>query len=429
MRLKSYFTGLKNALLGGVQPLSSSDILKLLLQGRQSKSGVHVDDESAMRQATYHACVRVLAEDLAKIPCITYRRNGNGGKDRDPKHWLYELLHDQPNSTNTAFEFVEMQQALMLLRGNAYAFVNWTSGGRIYEVLPLHPDTVTPKRNSDWSIEYKYTGDMGQDTFTQRNIWHIRGLSLNGFMGITPVAYMRESLGLAIATEEYGARLFKNGVNRKGVIRHPKALSDDAYMRLKTELTDEAGLENAWKPLLLEDGLDWKETSMTNDDAQFLDTRKFQRDEICAMMRVPPHKVANLERAHFNNVEQASQDYVTDSLLPWIRRWEASIRRDLIPRADRPELVVNFLVEGLLRGDTTARGEFYSKMFKLGALSTNDILEMENRNRIGPDGDVRYVEGNLMKLGRESIRSGTPDQKTHTDPAAGGVSVSGEDNA
>lgn len=429
MGLKNYLAGIKSAITGGHRPVSSHDLMKLLLRGRQSKSGVEITDDSAMRQATFYSCVRVVSEDLAKMPLLTYRRNKDGGKDRANDHWLYELLHDQPNEVNTSFDFIEMAQAMLMLRGNNYAFINWTKSGRIVEVLPFHPDNVAATRTKNWTMEYKYNGEMGSDTFTSKNIWHIRGLSLNGWSGITPIAYMRETLGLALATEEHGSRLFSNGLNRKGVIKHPKQLSDEAYARLKAELADEGGLENSFKPLLLEDGLDWKETNMTNDDAQFLDTRKFQRDDICGMMRVPPHKVANLERAHFNNVEQAAQDYVSDSLLPWIRRWEASIRRDLIPKTDRPHLLVNFLVEGLLRGDTQARGDFYSKMFKQGVFSTNDILEMENRNKIGPEGDVRYVEGNLMKLGRESIRSGGPDQKTQTDPADGGVSHNGYGDA
>jgi HK97 family phage portal protein len=408
--------------LFGQKNFSINDLAKVFSWGAMSHAGVSVSPATAMRQATVYSCVKVISEDFAKLPCIAYRRLEKG-KERDNEHVLYELLHNQPNSWQTAFDFFEMQQAMLLLRGNAISFVNWVSRDKVYEIIPLHPDKVTITQADDWSLKYVYNGSLGREEFTSKNIWHVRGLSLDGFTGISPIAYAREAIGLALAAESYGAKLFGQGLNNKGLFEHPKGLSDEAYKRLKEDLEAKAGLENSGKPLLLEEGLKWVSTSMTNDDAQFLETRKLQRDEICGIFRVPAHKVSNTERATFNNIEQLSIDYVTDAQMPWVRRWESSIRRDLLRGNDRKTHFIEFLMEALLRGDSQARAEFYNKMFRIGAFSTNDIREKENMNPVGAEGDVRYVDGNLMKLGRESIRTNRPgDKNDNTDPAAGGVS-------
>ncbi len=369
----------------------SRDLDLFLRTGSISNSGVTVTCDTAMRCTTVYACVRVLAESVAQLPLITYRRRKDGGKDRATEHWLYSLLHDSPNEWQTSFEFREMMMGHVLLRGNAYAFINRLQSGRVVELLPLHPDRVEPKQDKDFRITYTITDENGaQQVLRREQIFHIKGLSSNGLVGLNPIEQHRESIGLALATEEHGSRLFSNGANPSGVLEHPMKLSKEAQQRLKETFEEKTtGLLNAHKPMILEEGMKWSQMGMTSEDSQFLETRKFQRNDIASMFRVPPHKIGDLERATFSNIEHQALEFVTDSLMPNLKRWEQAIHMALLTEKDRKTIFVEFLVDGLLRGDIKTRYEAYAKAITNGILSPNEVRSLENLNP--RDGGDEYL--------------------------------------
>lgn len=372
-------------------------LLSLIYGGQTSKTGLQINTTSAMRVSACYSCIRNIAEDMAKNPIHMYERVERG-KRRSPKHPLYTLINSVPNSWQTAYEFVEMLTAHMLLRGNGYARIVRGIGGNVIELIPLSPSAVSVEQRNDMSLKYLYTKkNGGQVTLEQDDILHLRGLTLDGVKGITPIEHAREVFGLALAAEEHGARMFGGRVTGPGVVKTPGKLSDKAYDRLKASFREEGGIENADSPLILEEGLEWQSLSLKLADLQFIETRKFQVEEIARLYRMPLHKIGMLDKATFSNIEHQSQEYVTDTLLPWARRWEQSLARDCIKPQDRVKNFPAFNFNNLLRGDTASRGELYSKLFATGALSPNDILELEDREGY-EGGDTRFIQQGMMPV-------------------------------
>jgi HK97 family phage portal protein len=347
--------------------------------GGASSSGIVVTPQTAMQAAAVYSCVQVLAQSVGMLPLNLFDKKGDQ-RSVAKDHPLFELLHHQPNDWQTSVEFFEMMVASLCLRGNAYAYVNRTRSGRVVEILPLHPDMVRTEMGSDFSLTYQVTTPDGSfKTFKSGEIFHIRGLTLNGWLGISPIAYARESIGLALATEKFGGQLFKNGAKMGGVLEHPGKVGDDAYKRLKDSFDAATSGENAHKTALLEEGMKFTKISMNADDAQFLETRKYQRSEIAAIYRVPPHMIGDLERATFSNIEQQSLDFINSALMPWLTRIEKAIRRDLFTSEDKKsDLQVRFNVASLLRGDAQARGMYYHGGILDGWLVRNEARAMES---------------------------------------------------
>lgn len=363
--------------------LSPDDLARMLSGGSESSTGVYVNAESAMRCTTVYSCVRVLAESIAQLPMHVYREDEQGNKLRDktnPLHWLFNY---KPNSWQTAQEFREMGMGHLCLRGNFYAFKNRLSNGKLAELIPLHPDRVTVKQNRDWSLTYTYTQPDGrQVTYSQEQVMHIRGLTLDGVEGVSPMRYLREAIGLALATEKHGGVMFKNGTRLSGYLKHPMTLGPEVAKRLRENWTEQyAGLDNSMKTPVLEEGMDFVKLGMTSEDAQFLETRKFQRVEICGIFRVPPHMVGDLERATFSNIEHQALEFVTHTLTPWARRWEQVINRDLIPEAQWGSLYIEHLFAAMLRGDLKSRYEAYARAIAAGWMNRNEPRAMENMNK------------------------------------------------
>lgn len=359
------------------QAATEAETIGRILRGALggTASGVAVSPDSALRCAAVFACVRVLAEDVAKVPLILYRRTASGGKERATDHPLYPVLHDRPNPWQTSFEFREMMQGHLELRGNAFAFINRV-GGRVQELLPIHPDRVSAKQEADYSLSYKVQGNP--DPFPAERILHLRGLSSDGVTGMTPISLGREAVGLALAAEQHGARLFGNGARPGGILEHPGKVSAEAATRLKTSFEEMHGGRNVHRTALLEEGLKWTQIGMTSEDAQFLETRKYQRSEIAALFRVPPHKIGDLEKATFSNIEQQSLEYVGDSLQPRVTRWEQRLAASLLTPVERKTYYVSFLLEGLLRGDTKARYEAYGRAILDGWMNRNEARLRED---------------------------------------------------
>lgn len=349
-------------------------------QGMETDSGALVSPETAMRHSTVYACVNLISEDIAKLPLLTYKRDGRK-KERATDYWLYALLHDEPNPWQTSMEFREMMQAHVELRGNAYALKTIVRG-EVRELLPIVPTRVKVKQLPNWKLEYELTMPDGSTMpVPAEGMFHLKGLSLDGVTGVSRITYQREMIGLGMQLVKHGARLFKNGAQLGGVLEHPNTMSDPAAKRLKDSFEEKyAGVDNAHKIILLEEGTKFNKTGMSAEDSQFLDSRKLSRSEIAGIFRVPSHKVNDLERATFSNVEELNVDYVTDSLLPRTSRWEGRIRKSLIPKNDRPTYYVEHLFDGLLRGNSTARANYYRTAITTGWMNRNEARALDNMN-------------------------------------------------
>lgn len=404
----------KRAFLGNLRiardPRTLEDVIRETFGGGETESGEYVSDERAMRCAAVYACVRVLAESVAQLPLMLYRSREDGGKDRLVDHPLYRLLHYQPNLWQTSFEFREYAMAALLLRGNFYALKNMTGPperAKLVELLPIHPAYVSTEQDERWRLRYtiRFPGKGAQEV-PEGNILHVRGLSMDGVTGLSPISYMRESIGLSIAAEKHGARVFKNGARPGGVLTTPKTLSDEAFKRLKEEWQEAFSGRNVHRTAILEEGTKWEKMGMTNEDAQYLETRKFQRSEIAGIFRVPAHLINDLEKATFSNIEHQSQSFVSYSLTPWLVRFEQVFWRDLLTEQEKRDgLYVKFNVDGLLRGDAKSRAEALKIQREWGIINANEWRALEEMNpRDG--GDVYLTPMNMRRDGEDPEDAG-----------------------
>lgn len=384
--------------------------------GGASASGIIVNPQTAMQSAAVYSCIQVLAQSVGMLPFNLYRESDTGVKTLAKDHSLWPILRDQPNDYQTSVEFFEMLVASICLRGNAYAYVNRTRSGRVAELLPLHPDMVRVEMSSDFRILYQVTMPDGSfKTMLPGEIFHVRGQTLNGWLGISPIAYARESIGLALATEKFGGQLFRNGAKMGGVLEHPQTMSKEAYDRLKESFDQANSGENAHKTALLEEGVKYSKISMNADEAQFLATRQYQRSEIAAIYRVPPHMIGDLSRATFSNIEQQSLDFINSALMPWLNRFEKAIKRDLYTAEDKKVLHGKFGVSSLLRGDATARGTYYHNGIMDGWMTGNEARHMESDIGIilnpidGLDMPLRPL--NMIRIDQPAAPIATPPKK------------------
>ncbi len=347
-----------------------------------------------MRVSTVYACVRVLAESVASLPLHVYGRTKGGGKYRAISHPLYEILHSAPNAEMTSFDLRELLMGSLCLTGNAYHRIYRTRGGQIGELVPIPADTVVVDRAKSGSLVYAVDGDK---TLRQSQVWRIPGMGGDGIVGYSPITLAREAIGLALATEQHGATLFGNGAHPGGILETDGVLRDQgAIDRLRSQFERSYSGRNANRPLVLERGLKWRQISMSSDDAQFLETRKFQRTEICSIFRVPPHMIGDLERATFSNIEHQSLEFVMHTLRPWLVRIEQSITRDLISPDERGMIFAEFDVRGLLRGDIKSRYDAYNLAIRTGWMSRNEARKLENLNPV--DGlDEYLISSDMMQ--------------------------------
>jgi HK97 family phage portal protein len=391
--------------------------------GGAAASGIIVNPQTAMQSAAVYTAIKILSESVGMLPCNIYREPSVGEYIAAKDHPLWSLLHDQPNEYQSSVEFFEMLVMHLNLRGNAYCFINRARSGRIVELLPLHPDMVVTEMLVGFQLRYQIsTGDGAFRYAAPGEILHIRGLTLNGWLGIAPIAYARESIGLALATEKYGGLLFRNGAKMGGVLEHPGKVGDDAYKRLKSSFDEATSGENAHKTALLEEGMKWSKVSMTADDSQFLETRKYQRSEIFGIFRVPPHMGGDLEKATFSNIEQQALEFVTFSLMPWLNRIEKAIKRDLMTPAERNTLHTRFNIASLIRGDTAARTKYYGSGILDGWLTRNEARVMESEYGV-PLNPIEGLDEPLVPLNMvEADDMPDPDDEDpETEPAVNDV--------
>lgn len=362
-------------------------------------SNKNVTEQSAMQMTAVYACVRVLAESVSGLPLHIYEYRSDGGKQKAIEHPLYTLLHDEPNEEMSSFVFRETMMTHLLLWGNAYAQILRNGKNEIIGLYPLLPDRMKVERSDTGQLYYLYSSNKGQVKLEQGEVLHIPGLGFDGLVGYSPIAMAKNAIGLAIATEEYGSKFFANGANPGGVLEHPGTLKDPGKIRESWNATF-GGSSNAAKVAVLEEGMKYAPISIAPDQAQFLETRKFQINEIARIFRVPPHMVGDLERSSFSNIEQQSLEFVKYTLNPWISRWEQAMTRSLLNKEEKKAFFIKFNVEGLLRGDYQSRMEGYATGRQNGWMSANDIRELENLDKIPPEegGDLYLVNGNMLPL-------------------------------
>ncbi|RDL24166.1 phage portal protein [Pseudomonas jessenii] len=372
---------------------TSEKLAQALGEGYESNSGQRVTTNSAMQQLVVFNCVRVLAESMGMLPCQLLKKTD---RFRLPAtgHRLYPLITMAPNSYMTAQEFWELLVACLCLRGNFYAY-KVSALGNVGELLPLNPDIVTPKLKDDWTVEYTVNFKSGTKVLTQDEIWHVRLFTLDGLNGLNPIAYARQALGLGQAMDAHAAKLFTNGAVTSGVLRTEQELSPEAFDRLKTEFQGEhMGVANAYKPMILEMGLDWKPISLSAQDTQFIESKKLTEAQICGLFRVPPHLVASMEKMTLNNIEHMGMSFVNYSLVPIMTRIEHRIQVGLLNEKDRLTHYAKFNAGALMRGDLKGRYESYGKGIQWGILSPNDCRELEDENpREG--GDIYLTPMNM----------------------------------
>ena len=363
-------------------------------------SGKVVNERTAMQTSAVYACVRILAESVAGLPLHVYERTANGSKSTKPSHPLYRLLHDEPNREMTSFVFRETLMSHLLLWGNAYAQIIRDGRGFPIALYPLLPDRMAVDRRESGELVYTYQSDKGQVKLRRENVLHIPGLGFDGLIGYSPIAMAKNAVGLALATEDYGAAFFANGANPGGVLEHPGVIKPEQADRLRESWQSQFGGANAHKVAVLEEGLKFHQMSIPPEQAQFLETRKFQINEIARIFRVPPHMVGDLEKSSFSNIEQQSLEFVKYTLDPWVVRWEQSLQQALILPSEKATIFIKFNLDGLLRGDYQSRMQGYSTGIQNGFMSVNDVRGLEDMNLLTAEegGDLHFVNGNMVKL-------------------------------
>ena len=374
----------------------------------RTTSGKPVNERTAMQTTAVYACVRILAEAVASLPLHVYEYQDDGGKKLVHDHPLYYLLHDEPNPEMTSFVFRETLMSHLLIWGNAYAQIIRDGTGRVLGLYPLLPDKMDVQRDDRGNIYYVYSRnsdenpmfkEYGDIRLKAEDVLHIPGLGFDGLIGYSPIAMAKNAVGMTLACEEYGASFFANGANPGGVLEHPGVLKDPSKVR-ESWNSVYRGVNNAHKIAVLEEGMKYQQIGIPPEEAQFLETRKFQINEIARLYRIPPHMVGDLDKSSFSNIEQQSLEFVKYTLDPWVIRWEQSLQRSLLLPSEKGKYFIKLNVDGLLRGDYQSRMNGYAVGRQNGWFSANDIREMENMNPI-PDeegGNLYLINGAMTKL-------------------------------
>ena len=372
-----------------------------------STAGKYVNERSAMQMTAVYSCVRILAEAVAGLPLHLYRYTDSGGKEKAIDHPLYLLLHDEPNPEMSSFAFRETLMTHLLLWGNAYAQIIRNGKNEVIALYPLMPNKMSVDRDEHGQLYYTYqrsneeapTMKGSSVILKPSDVLHIPGLGFDGLVGYSPIAMAKNAIGMAIACEEFGAKFFANGAAPSGVLEHPGTIKDPSRVREAWQ-SQFGGSSNSGKVAVLEEGMKYTPISISPEQAQFLETRKFQINEIARIFRVPPHMVGDLEKSSFSNIEQQSLEFVKYTLDPWVIRWEQSIMRSLLTPEEKKTYYAKFNLDGLLRGDYQSRMNGYAIGRQNGWMSANDIRELENLDRIPAEegGDLYLINGNMLPM-------------------------------
>ena len=402
-----------------------------------SASGKRVNERSAMQMTAVYSCVRILSEAVAGLPLHLYQYTDKGSKKKAVDNPLYFLLHDEPNTEMTSFVFRETLMTHLLLWGNAYSQIIRNGKGEVVGLYPLMPDRITVGRDEKGRLYYEYmvssddakTLKDGTVRLSPYDVLHIPGLGFDGLVGYSPIAMAKNAIGLAIAAEEYGSKFYANGATPSGILEYPGTVKEPDKVR-ESWNAGFGGSSNAHKIAVLEEGMKYTPISISPNEAQFLETRKFQINEIARIFRVPPHMVGDLEKSSFSNIEQQSLEFVKYTLEPWLVRWEQAMQRALIPQDDKSKYFIKFNVDGLLRGDYQSRMQGYATARQNGWMSANDIRELENLDRIAAEdgGDLYLINGNMMPLSMSGAAYGKEETQNEEVLELEGPDGSGQQN-
>lgn len=351
----------------------------LVNQGAVSASGQYVDAKSAESISTVFAAVNLIAGTVASLPLHVFQRLPNGDRERASKHPLSILLGAMPNGTQTAFELREMMTAQCLLSGNAYAEIRWNRAGEVTELLPINPRDVTVVKLPNGRHRYDVSTEGRVRSLLAEEVLHLRDRSEDGLVGRSRVQVAREMLGGALALQAHGNKSFSNGARLSGVLQTPHQMTDEAIKRLGTSWREQfAGSDNAGKTAILENGLEFTPLSMSNEDAQFLQSRQFTVEEVARLFNVPPVLLGDLRHANFSNSVEMMRHFVTVTLRPWLTRWEQAMERALLAPSARQSHYIEHSAEGLLRGDSKHRAEFYKAGIEAGWMLPSEARRLEN---------------------------------------------------
>jgi HK97 family phage portal protein len=371
-----------------------NEIGQALSGGRVTASGQTVGPETALQVAAVYACVRIISGAVATLPIHVKRRVDERTREDASNDPLWGLLRRKPNRWQTPSQFRRMMQAHLLLRGNAYALKMRSAFGdkQVMALVPLHPDRVKVEQRDDLSLVYTVSKkDGGATVYSQDDIMHLVGLTLDGVTGVSVITYARETLGLALAMEDHGAATFRRGLRASVVLKHPGRLGKEGLEFLKATLQEyRSGGDNEDKALILEEGMTSEKLSMTAEDAQWIESRKFSRTDIAMFFGVPPHMIGDTEKSTSwgTGIEQQSIGFTTYTLEDWLTTWEETINRDLIP-PQKLDLYARFNRAAIVKGDIAARWQSYVQALQWGVYSPNEVRALEDMNpRDG--GDIFY---------------------------------------
>lgn len=382
------------------------------ISGGKTKAGIMVNTKTALANSALRACVTLLAESVAQLPCELYRRDANGGREKAIDHPLYDVLRYQPNKKDTCFEYQEQNQGALGLEGNAHAYIERSNDGYVKSLWPI-TSKVQVLKGKDAMPYYDIQGIDG--ILSSRFVHHVKAFSLDGYVGLSPLQTSADVIGLGLATEEHAAQVFSRGTTMSGVIESavetPKIKDQEGVDRLLNKFKDRhSGRDNAFSVALLQEGRTYKQLSMDNEKAQLIDSRNFSVTDICRLYKVPPHMVQQLDKATNNNIEHQGLQFVAYTLLPWIKRHEAAAMRDFLLPDERKELYIEYNVSSLMRADQKSRYESYALGRQWGFLSVNDIRRLENLPPI-PGGDIYLTPMNMVdSKGVELLSGATPQQ-------------------
>lgn len=364
-----------------------------------STSGKRVTEISSMQMSAVYSCVRILSETIASLPIHVYEYTSLGST-KAVSHPIYRLLHDEPNSEMTSYIFRETLMTHLLLWGNAYAQIVRNGKGEVVGLYPLMPDRIKVDRDESGKIYYEYRTNQKVYELKEFDVLHIPGLGFDGLVGYSPIAMAKNAIGMSIAAEEYGATFFSNGATPSGILEHPGTVKNPEAMRESWSRGFSGS--NSHKVAILEEGMKYTPISISPNEAQFLETRKFQITEIARIFRIPPHMVGDLEKSSFSNIEQQSLEFVKYTLDPWVARWEQTLVKKLLSEEEKKKYTIKFNVDGLLRGDYQSRMNGYAIGRQNGWMSANDIRRLENLDLIPTEdgGDLYLVNGNMLPLDR-----------------------------
>lgn len=375
--------------------------------GPTTAAGVGVSPETALKVSTVYACVRLISDTIGMLPLIVYERMPNDGRRRAVEHPLYSLLHSQPNATQTAFQFKKQLTIHALLHGNAYARLMAGARGFVDQLQPLNPHHVTPEKTPDGRLRYRYRPPNAQpETLSDDEVFHLRGMTLDGVTGVGVIAYARETVGFALARERYGARFFANNSQPGGVLRHPGKLKDAKALKASWEEAHANG--NAHRIAVLEEGMEYVPTSLSNKDSQFIEAGESTAEQIAGQyFGVPPHMVGLTSKSTSwgSGLEEQNLGYITFTAQPWMTEWEQSSTRDLLIAPQK--YFIEFLPEALLRGRMLDRYNAYQIARNNGWMNADEIRHRENMNPL-PDGagQVYLQPLNMQPVGEPPLRAG-----------------------